>query len=1039
MGSPLRLLLTVLLAIAMSSCLDIQREPATQDVTVDGVDAGDVGDDLACVPDCSDRECGDDGCGGSCGVCPVAAPVCIEGGMCCSPDCDDRECGDDGCGGGCGVCPAVAPACTNAGLCCEPECDGRDCGDDGCDGSCGVCDPHNDCVDGACVYVPWCGDETCDIDEGENCATCEADCGCVCGEECQDTGTGVLPVRDCVYVACDGRVCGDDGCGASCGDCEDHHVCVDGACVYEPWCGDEVCDAPPADGALAPGAYAEDCDSCAADCGCGCGESCVAGSCAFTACDASYACGPDGCGGFCGLCGDGETCTHRRCTTYEETFYLTPTVPPSIEAVNEVVDSLGSGGAHLVVGVAMDVFYMERTLGAGEDYVFDPDGGLRDIFAIAEATDVPVFFHLNGGPWMTSAGSPALDQSIWAALQSDPKELMWDQQGQPLDNASMADGRFLLTLARDADFDDQATRHRRYKKRNLQAAVSEILAWADEHPGLFIAVGLDSEISQHGPSADAAVADSWSDYNPASIREFRAWLRQRWGDDIGAFKAAMGVSGAEAWQSFLSDGDGVGGVDIDPPRDPACIEAPGCSCDSGEGHPVVTACDAYWREWIRFRQVQVDAMVEDSTAWAREAGLPADRVYAHQIPQAGSEDPLWARLASPLFSAATHLGSCGITTYDEAAADEGLFASMASRCRDWGILEYNPVHAAAGQPASREEADLALERAYAARPHVVAPWAWSIGGDYAFYSTKGNPFEESLRAFVAAKAEIPWAPTPDTTPPGDFQGAGLLDLCVLDAPAHGGRVAGVTPLAGWALDNVDVDHVDLEISPYGTSFDGLDVSSRRADVDRARMSLATAAPVPGTLDAFLYSGQRAGFEASLDTSSLDDAPYVIRAQAFDDAGNETRFGDAFFYVDNTAFGNTVAPNKGVLELPDPEAPQGTTVSVGDLIPVSGWVLDDLFGMAVRVGVSLTLQRADGSEAPRRFAGWLPYGLQRLDVYAAGFGGVGCYSAGNCPAGFGGNIDSSAFQAGTYVLEVIAFDTDGNPWIRQATVHLVSGD
>ncbi len=78
--------------------------------------------DTPCVPDCDGKECGDDGCGGSCGVCvdlcdpcgtgrepPEDPSLCIEDeGICASPCCplccDDIGCGDDGCGGSCGVC-----------------------------------------------------------------------------------------------------------------------------------------------------------------------------------------------------------------------------------------------------------------------------------------------------------------------------------------------------------------------------------------------------------------------------------------------------------------------------------------------------------------------------------------------------------------------------------------------------------------------------------------------------------------------------------------------------------------------------------------------------------------------------------------------------------------------------------------------------------------------------------------------------------------------------------------------------------------------
>ena len=58
-----------------------------------------------CVPSCVGMECGDNGCGGTCGTCS-GNDKCV-GGLCkasCSPDCAGKQCGDNGCGGNCGTC-----------------------------------------------------------------------------------------------------------------------------------------------------------------------------------------------------------------------------------------------------------------------------------------------------------------------------------------------------------------------------------------------------------------------------------------------------------------------------------------------------------------------------------------------------------------------------------------------------------------------------------------------------------------------------------------------------------------------------------------------------------------------------------------------------------------------------------------------------------------------------------------------------------------------------------------------------------------------
>ncbi len=139
-----------------------------------------------CETSCSGKECGADGCGGSCGSCPIGS-TCNGSGMCaCSPACTGRQCGPDGCGGSCGTCGS-GTACNASGTCiCAPACTGRQCGSDGCGGSCGTCGSDTACnASGTCICVP----------------------------------------------ACSGRQCGSDGCGGSCGSCGSGDSCgANGAC-----------------------------------------------------------------------------------------------------------------------------------------------------------------------------------------------------------------------------------------------------------------------------------------------------------------------------------------------------------------------------------------------------------------------------------------------------------------------------------------------------------------------------------------------------------------------------------------------------------------------------------------------------------------------------------------------------------------------------------------------------------------------------------------------------------------------------------------
>ena len=161
---------------------DTQDKPAAPagDGTAPADDNGSLDDDggpVAC--DCTGRECGDDGCGGSCGTCPVDSMSCVAG-LCVDsgPSCEDGSCDEgedcDSCPADCGACPTCGDGACNGDETCEscvPDCGGCSiCGDGVCsdDELCDECE--EDC--GAC---PYCDDGACNGDE--SCETCTADCG----------------------------------------------------------------------------------------------------------------------------------------------------------------------------------------------------------------------------------------------------------------------------------------------------------------------------------------------------------------------------------------------------------------------------------------------------------------------------------------------------------------------------------------------------------------------------------------------------------------------------------------------------------------------------------------------------------------------------------------------------------------------------------------------------------------------------------------------------------------------------------------------
>ena len=243
---------------------------------------------------------------------------------------DDRQCTEDGLE----PCKALKPA---------PEvADGKDndcngiaddglciCGDGSCVGICGetdnncAIDCHN-CDNGTCdlgegpCNCPQdccgiCGDNKCasyDIN-GEHCCpedadNCPDDCaGFACGNgECEKGEDPFYCPQDCEKFFCGNGICepgetiGDDkecllDCEAACGDCqceggEDFFSCpIDCGFCGDGYCMADTCDALP-----------EDLLSCFVDC-------CIP--------DCETECGPDGCGGLCSNCNDGNICTDDSC------------------------------------------------------------------------------------------------------------------------------------------------------------------------------------------------------------------------------------------------------------------------------------------------------------------------------------------------------------------------------------------------------------------------------------------------------------------------------------------------------------------------------------------------------------------------------------------------------------------------------------------------------------------------------------------------------------------------------------------------------
>lgn len=162
--------------------------------------------------DCTGKQCGPDGCGGTCGTCPageacngagacICTPQscpdgCCDGAQVCQPGDTNQVCGTGG--ARCASC-GTGQACQDQQCVCVPTCTGKACGPDGCGGSCGTCQGGQTCnASGKCICTQ------------QSCPGC-----CDANQNCQQGNTRAFCASG----------------GASCNTCEDDQGCLDGQCV----------------------------------------------------------------------------------------------------------------------------------------------------------------------------------------------------------------------------------------------------------------------------------------------------------------------------------------------------------------------------------------------------------------------------------------------------------------------------------------------------------------------------------------------------------------------------------------------------------------------------------------------------------------------------------------------------------------------------------------------------------------------------------------------------------------------------------------
>jgi len=376
--------------------------------------------------------------------------------------------------------------------------------------------------------------------------------------------------------------------------------------------------------------------------------------------------------------------------------------------LEEMINELGEGYTQ-GLGFSVAVQYMYYTDDASNDWNYNPDLDpvIPESFRLAEETGLPVFFHLNGGPWSGKGG-------LYWHLFEDINNRQWNQ-----DNVPSSDKRPATLYMCISRYNSE---YQEYKWRNLQQVLGLISAWAAAHPDLFLGVSTDSEVSMDPRNL-------YADYNPKTLQEWRDYL---FGEGIyspsgryaGEARCPTFANIAEFNAYFGTHFDSV--EEIDPPRNPP------------DG-------SLLWQEWQSFRVLLVQHHVQDMVNVIAACGIPPEKIFTHQ---AVTQD--FFGWASPLKTALCRGASLGVTLFVNDTVDESLYQRFIETGSPWAAVEFNPL---AYRDYERNLRALQLAKKYGAI--VICPfWYFGEGG----HLIHGTDFARAIRDFV--KEEIRRAKNP---------------------------------------------------------------------------------------------------------------------------------------------------------------------------------------------------------------------------------------------------------------------------------------
>ena len=347
----------------------------------------------------------------------------------------------------------------------------------------------------------------------------------------------------------------------------------------------------------------------------------------------------------------------------------------------------------------------------------------------------------------------------------------------------------------------------------VRSQAREIASLIQEFPSVLAVVNacIEEELASGGEANDNYLAD----YSPFAVTEFRDWLRHTGKyDDLTGQYAGQGASElivgtflplAGALRSPFyddpdpSDAGGTGqsfnarfgtsfttwalrywDLDAYPASitstnfDPSPESGTGFTAGGFDPPRVRSAANTYWRAWswdyqdqgssfppgnpsqpaFGFRQVLVKNFVNDLLGWCASEGVPAELLYAHQIPTEQVGTARNRSSGSPVWTGLLSLNQqLGITRFGSLNADH-----LQQYSRNWGIFEWHPAPFNTTSNAVLYTTTLAhLDNYYWNGARVLFPGWWRQVGTAVdpTFPLPDSLFAQGLRDWLAARPDAP--------------------------------------------------------------------------------------------------------------------------------------------------------------------------------------------------------------------------------------------------------------------------------------------